>query len=131
VLAKSLVLIVESDPYVALDLSASIEELGGRVAGPSSDVADALVVLASELVSGAILDWHLPHQTAAPVADWLADRKIPFIIHAAEGLSARDRDRHPTAPVLIKPLQSRTVLARLIIEMRQVQRETSRLSRGL
>jgi DNA-binding response OmpR family regulator len=119
VFAKSLILIVGNDPYLALDLSSTVEDLDGQVAGPTDDIAEALQLLSSRQISAAIIDWHLPDGDASPLTCWLTERQVPFVIHTNGHLATPDRDRHPEVPILIKPLQPRVVLARLIREMRR------------
>ena len=123
-LANCPVLLVEDDPYVALDLSSTIEELDGRVVGPTRDIEEALQFLTSEPVGAAILDWHLPDGDASRVALSLSERQIPFVIHSTLDLPATEQERHSQVPVLIKPLQPRTVVARLIVEIRKGERQT-------
>jgi len=124
-LAKCSILVVEDDPYIALDLSSAIEDLDGQVVGPTHDVGEALSLLNSQDVGAAIVDWHLPKGNAAPVASWLSNRQIPFVIHSTHDLESIDRERHPEVPLLRKPLQSRTVVARLLVEIRKCERGRS------
>lgn len=124
-LAKSSVLLVESDPYVALDLAATIEELDGRVVGPTADAIEALALLGREPVAAAIVEWHLSGHSAAPVVDSLAERNIPFVIHSTGQVDGFDRERHSAIPVLMKPLQPRTVVACLVVEIRKSRRAAS------
>lgn len=124
-LANCPVLLVEDDPYIALDLSSTIEELDGRVVGPTSDMGEALQLLTSQPVGAAILDWHLPDGDASQVAASLSERQIPFVIHSTLDLAPADQERHSQVPVLIKPLQPRTVLACLIVEIRKGERQSA------
>ena len=121
-LAKSLILILEDEPYVALDLASTIEELDGRVAGPARDIDEAMHLLNSEPIAAAIIDWHLPSGSASPVAAHLSDRQIPFVIHSTAKLAPSDRERHPDVPLLQKPLRPRTVISCLVVEMRKAGR---------
>jgi DNA-binding response OmpR family regulator len=122
VLAKSLILILEDEPYVALDLASAVEDLDGRVAGPARDIDEALQLLGSEPVVAAIIDWHLPSGCASPVARHLSERQIPFVIHSTADLAPLDREQHRDVPLLKKPLQPRTVIACLLVEMRKAAR---------
>ena len=121
-LAKSLILILEDEPYVALDLASAVESFDGRVAGPALDVDEALELLRSEPVAAAIIDWHLPSCSASPVASQLSERHIPFVIHSTADLLTADREQHPDVPFLKKPLQPRAVIACLLVEMRKAAR---------
>jgi DNA-binding response OmpR family regulator len=125
-LEKCPILVLEDDPYIALDLSSAIEELDGHVIGPASDADEALGLLNSRSVSAAIVDWHLPEGDASPVASWLSARRIPFVIHSTDDISSSLGDSHPDVPLLIKPLQPRTVVARLVVEIRKSARAQER-----
>jgi hypothetical protein len=57
----------------------------------------------------------------------LADRQIPFILHTAAHLERRGWDQHDHVPLLIKPVQPRTVVACLVMEMRRSDRTTSKI----
>ncbi len=121
-LKNQIVLLVEDDPYVAMDLSASIEDYSGRVIGPTRTAAETLTLLGEERISAAVINWHLPGHTAAPIADWLAQHRIPFVINANGQLVGQDRERHAAVPVLIRPVKPRSVIARLVLEIRKATR---------
>ena len=115
------VMIVEDNVFLAFDLSQAIEELDGRVIGPTDQVSQALELLDNAEVAAAIVDGHLLGQDVAMLIKSLAERRIPFIIYAEtelpEGMSAL----HPTVPVLRKPVQPRTVLECLSAEMHKTK----------
>ena len=116
-LAQRSILIVEDDPYLALDLSMTVEDLDGRVIGPTRKLDEATAMLDSGPVAAAIVDCHVPDQDMRALADLLAERCIPFVLHATGHLSHPKWGTHGDVPVLIKPLQPRAVLAQLLIEM--------------
>ncbi len=114
------ILIAEDNLYVALDLSNAVEDMDGRVVGPASTVIEALSLLATRAVAGAIVDCQLADRDAAPLARRLAERRVPFIIHTSAPVPRDIGDLHPRVPVLMKPLQSSAVLACLLDEMRKM-----------
>jgi len=59
-LAGLTVLIVEDEPFIALDLAFGVEEAGGVPLGPASSVAQALRLIENELPDAAIVDVDLP-----------------------------------------------------------------------
>jgi len=120
------ILIAEDNPYHALDLSNAIKDMQGRVVGPVSTVSEALFLLDMQHVAAAIVDCHLCDRDAAPLAQRLAEKGIPFIIHASMPVPRIIGDLHPDVPVLMKPLQPSAVLTCLLVEMRKLQR----VSRG-
>lgn len=103
-LANAAVLIVEDEPFVALDLALSVEEAGGRVIGPAATVEEALS-LVREDISGAILDVHLPDGDVGPVLHWLLKRAIPVVVQTGGGLPTSLRVSYPDLLVLTKPNQ--------------------------
>jgi CheY-like chemotaxis protein len=115
------VLIAEDNLYLALDLSIAVEEMQGRVVGPASSVAEALNLLATHDVAGAIVDCHLADRDSTPLARQLAERGVPFVIHTATPVPALIGQFHPLVPVLMQPLQPEAVLACLLAEMRKLQ----------
>jgi hypothetical protein len=54
------ILVVEDEPFVALDIAMEIEDAGGNVIGPAPSVAAAIELLKKEEVHGAILDVQNP-----------------------------------------------------------------------
>jgi len=113
------ILIAEDNLYLSLDLSSAVEEMNGRVVGPASSVAEALRLLATHEIAGAIVDCHLTDRDATPLARQLAERRVPFVIHTATPVPALMEEFHPRVPVLMKPLQPAAVLTCLLDEMRK------------
>jgi DNA-binding response OmpR family regulator len=103
------VLIVEDDNILAMNLASELAVEGATVIGPAATVADALDVIASSELDGAIVDINLGGKAAFPVADALADRRVPFVFATgyliADYIPARHanvrRFEKPTAPGLI------------------------------
>lgn len=113
------ILIVEGNVYLALDLSNAIEDWNGRVVGPVRTVGDALELLGSEPVSGAVLDFHLDGQDASTVAARLAEKGVPFVIHTHTDLPPDVMSIHSNVPVLMKPLHPSSVLECLLSQIRK------------
>ena len=103
------VLIVEDDNILAMNLADEIAAQGATAIGPAASVADALDVIASSELDGAIVDINLGGKAAFPVADALADRHVPFVFATgyliADYIPARHsnvrRFEKPTAPGVI------------------------------
>ncbi len=81
------ILIVEDMAIIALDLQDTVEELGHEVVGVASSVDDALAKIeeiapAPDVV---MLDANLRGLSAAPVAESLRGRAIPFVICSGYG----------------------------------------------
>ena len=112
-LTDKAVLIVEDNVYLSVDLSAAVEELEGRVIGPVCSVADALLILDTELVSAAILDCELPDSQVTPVARRLVEKGVPYVIHTGTVVPQALTLLCPGAPVLMKPIKPMQVVATL------------------
>lgn len=110
---KHHILIVEDDPLVAGELAMTVERAGGYVVGPVACVPEALNLLGSEMISGAVLNAELTDRDITSVALDLVRRAVPFVIQAAIGLPAELASAHPALPVVLKPCASRDVVALL------------------
>jgi DNA-binding response OmpR family regulator len=73
------VLVVEDDPFIAMDLQDSLVEAGYEVLGPVSTVIDALSLVKTEHINGAVLDVNLGSEYSSPVAGVLFEHNIPFV----------------------------------------------------
>jgi CheY-like chemotaxis protein len=100
--------VVEDEMLVAALLEDRLEALGCHVIGPAAGVAKALELLEAERVDVAVLDVNLGGEKVFPVADALAERRIPFIFATAYG-AAGVADRHSRRTVLDKPYQERAL----------------------
>lgn len=98
------VLVVEDDPFIALDLVEQLTQASYQTVGPASTVADALKLVESEVIEAAVLDVNLGRETAEPIAVELRRLAVPFIC-----VSGYDTDQLPEpfrgAPCLVKPFQ--------------------------
>ena len=57
------VLIVEDDPFAALELAGMVSILGGAVVGPAPTLEDAREMIARSRFNLALLNWHLEGET--------------------------------------------------------------------
>lgn len=97
------ILIVEDEPLIAMMLEDFLDSLGHRVAGTVETVQDALAKVEEGGFDVAIIDVHLKNgEHVWPVADRLADQRLPFIL-ATGGHIEPPPERHADAPVLAKP----------------------------
>lgn len=104
------ILIVEDEPYIALDLAMAVKDAEGRVVGPVGSVKEALALLAAGGVAGAILDVTLRDGDVVPVLDVLLKLGIPLTIQTGVGLPADFRQRYPTLTVHSKPTSAATLV---------------------
>jgi CheY-like chemotaxis protein len=98
------VFVVEDEFAVLLMVEDMLAELGCALAGTASRMGDA-VRLARELgLDAAVLDVNINGEKINPVAEILAERRVPIVFstgYGRSGLDPRWRDR----PVLQKPYQ--------------------------
>jgi CheY-like chemotaxis protein len=113
------VLIVEDNVFLAVDLSEAIEELDGRVVGPTNRISQALELLASEQIAAAIVDGHLTDLDVVMLTTKLTQLGVPFVIQAESDLPETVGFLHPQVPVLRKPIHPRAVLSCLLAEIRK------------
>ena len=75
---------VEDEFLIAMHLQSIFEEEGAEVLGPYRTLAEALEHAATEDITAASLDLNLGRDTAAPIADVLARRHVPFIFYSVQ-----------------------------------------------
>ncbi|MGJ3232696.1 MAG: response regulator [Oceanicaulis sp.] len=95
-------LILESQVIIALDLADRVRALGWLACGPYSTTNAALKGVHEDRPDAALLDLtHREGAEAAPVADALAEKGVPFLLTNSHGKAFADI--HPDAPRLEKP----------------------------
>ena len=113
------VLVAEDQPFIALDLALAVEDAGGRVVGPAARGEEALALLASGPVAGAILDVNLVDGECSPLIEALMGLRVPFIIHTAVDLPPALAARFSNLVVQIKPCPAANLVAQLEILLGQ------------
>jgi CheY-like chemotaxis protein len=119
------VLIVEDEYFLAQDLVDYFHDLGVRVLGPAASVSEALRLLESADVQGAILDVNLRGERVYPVADVLRQRHVPFVFASGYG-GELEPPAYSDVPRCIKPVDF-GVLAKMLVEQMD-DRRVPRLS---
>jgi CheY-like chemotaxis protein len=97
------VLIVEDEYFLAQDLANHFDGLGAEILGPAGTVADALTLLKSSGLDGAILDINLHGERVYPVADVLRQKRVPFVFASGYG-SELEPVAYADVPRCIKPV---------------------------
>ena len=115
------VLVVEDEPFIALDLQAMAERAGYRVIGPANSVEAARLLTAQETPQLALLDVSLGRSSVFELADMLANLGTPIIFITGRSRTALP-EAHKHRPLVVKPFQPETLLAAM--------REASRRLRG-
>ena len=78
------ILIVEDDPFIAIDLQDAMEDAGYDVLGPVATVRHGLATLQGQVPDVAILDYNLGPETSAKIAERLKDMDIPYIFASGQ-----------------------------------------------
>jgi hypothetical protein len=107
------VLVAEDQPFIALELALAVEEAGGVVLGPAPSIAEALDLLATRSVAGAILDFQLVGGDCAGIIEALAGRHIPTIVQSGVELPPRFAVRFPDLIVHAKPHAATKLVAQI------------------
>ena len=108
------VLVVEDELLIAMHLEHLLEQHGWRVLGPATTIAEALRLLAGQMPDVALLDLHLRGELAAPVAEQLQARGVPFVVVSAYARPGRMVAAVDGAPVVGKPIDERRLIAVLM-----------------
>ena len=103
------VLIVEDDPFLAIDLEDTLEAAGYKVSAVATTVSQGLSAIEREAPEIATLDYNLGHETSDAIADELRQRHIPFCYITGH----MGRLGGENVPVIDKPVASRMVLRTL------------------
>lgn len=114
--ANANVLIVEDEPFIALDLVEAVKSAGG-LPGPAATIAEALLLISSTDFQAAILDINLPDGDIEPVlAALYGDTAI--VLHTGVGLPPEIRAKYPAIPVYGKSIPSAVLTTRAIALLR-------------
>jgi DNA-binding response OmpR family regulator len=105
------ILVVEDDPLIGLDLKATLEHGGMVVIGVAGRLADAMLLAKKSLPDAALLDVRLEVGTSLPLAQWLAERDVPFLFQTSDPTVIDAA--HSAAPVLRKPFRPEELMAAL------------------
>ncbi|MBR7621465.1 hypothetical protein JKL49_18885 [Phenylobacterium sp. 20VBR1] len=107
------VLVVEDQPFIALDLALAVGDVGGNAVGPAASCKEALAFLATGIVDAAILDVNLVDGDSSAVMEVLVGLNVPFIVHTAVDLPSGLAARFSDLVVRIKPCPAASLVAQL------------------
>ncbi len=108
------ILIVEDDGLVALNLQEFVESLGCTVVGPVGRLSEALQVLDSVPIDGAMLDINLHGEMVYPLAERLAERHIPMLFCSGYAFTQAVPAKFAAYPQVAKPCTEQTLRAAMI-----------------
>ncbi len=102
VLENTHILIVEDEYFIASDLKKILAAEGAHILGPVGDLVGGLRLAEDEKVDIAVLDVNLAGSNSYPLADRLAQRKIPYMfLTGYDGWSMPEE--YQDAPRISKP----------------------------
>lgn len=109
-------LILEDEPFIALDIEGMFELAGFDMIQTSGSCADALEWLKTQTPTVAILDIHLKDGACVDVAAALNARSVPFIV--CSGAHPEDADPHLSSGIwLSKPLSQSALISTLHVAL--------------
>ena len=114
-LGSKTILIVDGSTYAALDLSASIEDSDGCVAGPVGSLPEALAILDSCEVAGVVVDGELAGATTLVMR--LVKAGMPLVVQTSMPLPRALDCLDGRLSVLMRPVETRTIIRTLADEI--------------
>ena len=112
------ILIVEDEVLIAFDTQETLCDAGCEGVGPATSVDQALMLLETVPLDGAVMDINLGQEQIWPVADALAARKVPFVLLTGMASDCKIPDAHRDAPLIGKPVLPDKLLAALKMELK-------------
>ena len=109
------VLVAEDQAVIALDLEATLLDLGCVVLPPAPSAAEALAALRAGRPDAALLDVTLADGSAAPVAEALAAAGVPFAVLTGHDPGGIAGPALRGAPYLAKPYRREDLRATLAL----------------
>ena len=104
------VLVVEDEFFLADDMVQGLKSRGAVVIGPVASLRKAVASATSEAIDFAVIDLNLKGESGLPVADALADRRIPFVFTTGYDQSMIP-ERHKAVRRWEKPFDVSALLA--------------------
>ncbi len=97
------ILIVEDDPFIAMDLEDTFTAEGYDVLGPAAAVKQGLAIIEETAPAIAILDYNLGQGTSIPIAKALDKAEIPFLFLSGQIERVVIDKNFPPRRVVAKP----------------------------
>jgi ActR/RegA family two-component response regulator len=112
-LAIDTILIVEDDVFISMDAADAVARAGVNVI-TTETVRDALEILDTEHISGAILDFKVRDGDVTPIVQQLRRSGIPFRIVSGSAIREIEENGIPPELCAAKPADYRQVLVSLM-----------------
>ena len=85
-----LVLVVEDEPFIAMDMEDTLRNAGHNVLGPACSVAMALKLVKEMKPDVAVLDVNLGGERVTPVVEALKDQNVPILLASGSHVQLRE-----------------------------------------
>jgi len=105
------ILIVEDDPFIAMDLQDTFEEAGYTVLGPVSSVDPGLKIIGQSKPDVAMLDYNLGQETSIPLAHKLEEISVPYLFLTGQVERIIDANTTSKQKVIMKPFDAERLVA--------------------
>ena len=107
-------LILEDEPFIAMDLKLAFEDVG-HDAFATGECDEAHEAIEQGEIIGAVLDVNLGGgKTCEKAAATLAELSLPFVLHTGDLNRVGEFLRQFGAPIIEKPVPSSVVVSRLL-----------------
>jgi two-component SAPR family response regulator len=97
------VLVAEDELLIAMDIMDELSAAGFGTIGPFATRTQALDYCRTHTPDCAILDVRLQDGDCFPLADYLAERRVPIVFHSGHANRSALAERYNNAEVLPKP----------------------------
>jgi len=123
------ILIVEDDPFIAMDLEDTFAEAGYIVIGPVADVQSGLSLIKESRPDIATLDYNLGRENSIPIAQALEAINVPYVFLSGQMSSVIETHDVPETSIIGKPYVPSKLL-RIISFMAQKATSSTGLAYG-
>ena len=105
------ILIVEDDPFIAMDLQDTFEDAGYTVLGPVASVDPGLKIIRDAKPDVAMLDYNLGRETSIPIAHKLDEIEIPYVFLSGQVDRVVTANCDSPRKVIMKPFNAERLIA--------------------
>lgn len=109
---KKRILIIEDDPFIAMDLQDTFESAGYDVLGPAACVDSGLTIVREIKPDVAMLDYNLGRETSIPIAHKLDEADVPYVFLSGQ-ISRVVTSENKEKDVITKPFNPASLLAHI------------------
>jgi DNA-binding response OmpR family regulator len=110
-LAGRRIFVVEDEFLISLLLETALEDERCTIIGPFDRISKALEAAASESVDLALLDVNVGGEKVYPVAEFFAERGVPFLL--LSGFGDQAAPDHPRWEIFSKPFKIGALLGKM------------------